>query len=106
MENVSIVISLVAIALAGVAFVIAQRARQTREFNACEITFEVTDVQSGATQTFGLGSSSPNHTATRTTWIAKLTKDAVAQMMTTYPNADVHRLVVDVHSARFYDVAA
>lgn len=105
MENVSIVISFVAIALAGVAFVIAQRASESREFNASEITVVVTDVQSGATKTFGLGASS-NHTATRAIWIAKFTKDAIAQMLTAYPTVDVHQLVVSIHSARFYNVAA
>jgi hypothetical protein len=91
--DLTLLISPVALAFSCGALVFARNASQSREFSACEITVAVTDVASGTTKTFGLAVSS-NHTATRPSWIAKLTKDAVGQMLTLYPAADVHRLVV------------
>lgn len=102
--DLSMAMSLLALCIACMAFFNAKRNSQNREFNSCDMTLIVTDVATKESRTFTLGASS-NSCGTRTAWISKFTKDAIVNMLTLYPEAEVHRLVVEVQSSRFYNSA-
>lgn len=100
--NIPIVVTVFSLFVAVVALVMARNLSQSREFNSCEITVSIRDIDTDTTNTFSYGATS-NYTGTRANWIAKFMRDAIANMVTLYPEVDVHRLVVQIPSARFYN---